>query len=67
MSIAFLLSTQGLLQYSKLCGNLFRLARVRVKKKYKGTSNLIVAVHQPQYLPWIGYFDKMRGRMFFAI
>jgi hypothetical protein len=21
---------------------------------------LIVAVHQPQYLPWIGYFDKMR-------
>jgi hypothetical protein len=21
---------------------------------------LILAVHQPQYLPWIGYFDKMR-------
>jgi hypothetical protein len=21
---------------------------------------LIVAVHQPQYLPWVGYFDKMR-------
>ena len=32
----------------------------QVKKKNKGTIKLIVAVHQPQYLPWIGYFDKMR-------
>jgi len=31
----------------------------QVNKKNKGTSQLIVAVHQPQYLPWIGYFDKM--------
>jgi len=30
-----------------------------VNKKNKGTHQLIVAVHQPQYLPWIGYFDKM--------
>ncbi len=32
----------------------------QVKKKNEGASQLIVAVHQPQYLPWIGYFDKMR-------
>lgn len=26
---------------------------------------MIVAVHQPQYLPWLGYFDKMdRGDLF---
>jgi len=31
----------------------------KVKKKNKGTIKLIVAVHQPPYLIWIGYFDKM--------
>ena len=27
---------------------------------------MIVAIHQPQYLPWLGYFDKMRIADFFC-
>jgi hypothetical protein len=27
---------------------------------------LIVAVHQPQYLPWLGYFDKIRRADIFS-
>jgi len=31
MSIAFLISTQGLLQYSKLCGGIFTLLYLRMR------------------------------------
>lgn len=28
---------------------------------------MLVAVHQPQYLPWLGYFDKIRRADFFVL
>ena len=28
---------------------------------------MLVAVHQPQYLPWFGYFDKIRRADFFVL
>jgi hypothetical protein len=28
---------------------------------------VIVAIHQPQYLPWLGYFDKMRQADVFCV
>lgn len=33
----------------------------------KGGSRLIVAVHQPNYLPYLGFFDKMRKSDLFVI
>jgi hypothetical protein len=39
---------------------------VQVKIPFQRTNDLVVAVHQPQYLPWLGYFAKMSAADIFC-
>jgi len=40
---------------------------LRLKKNNKDLKPMLITIHQPQYLPWLGYLDKIDKADVFVI